>query len=75
MGSGSTVPPRLSTLNPAGTLERSASGLVDCPSNPVGASREVMASCRFVGGESRGVDRREKLLAECCDDRTVNRHR
>lgn len=75
MGSGSTVPPRLAVLKLSGTPERSASGLVDWPSKGVGASRDRMASCRFVGGESRGVDGREKLTGELRDDRTVNRHR
>ena len=34
-----------------------------------------MASCVFGRGEGCGVDGREKLAAECDDDRTVNRHR
>ena len=75
MGSGRTVPPRVHTLNPPGTPERRRRGVVDSPSKPVGASREGMASWVFGPGEGVGVDGREKLVAECVDDRTVNRHR
>ena len=75
MGSGSTVPPRRVVVKPPGTPERSASGLVDWPFKPVGASREGMTSCGFARGESRRVDGQEKLGGELRDDRTVNRHR
>ncbi len=75
MGSGRTVPPRLAVLKLSGTPERSASGLVDRPSKPVGASREGMASWVFGPGEGRRVDGREKLVGELRDDRTANRHR
>jgi hypothetical protein len=45
------------------------------PSKPVGESREGMARASFGRLERRGVDGREKSLAELRDDRTANRHR
>ena len=77
MVNGLKVPSRQYVMNPSGTLERSESGYVVAVERC--RSGNTPRPDRKCAGQpkrnSRGVDRREKLMAERIDVRTGNRHR